>query len=275
MDIVDAQIHLWGSGLPSNQAHRQVTSFTPEEAIKLMDEGGVNAAVIHPPSWDANSITMAQKAVIDYPGRFAIMGSIPMDDSSSAHLLKTWRDQPGMLGLRFTFLKNPAQKWLHDGTLNWLWEAADESGIPIAFLATDSFEYLGEIAKNHPNLKLTIDHLGGRGGNTVLKDSESMQHIPDLLKLSRFPNIAIKATGIPGYSSESFPFPSMHSYLKQVYDAFGPERMFWGTDITKMKNSWKECIEMFTQELNWLTEQDKKLIMGESICKWWGWTRGV
>src|SRR6516225_3718113 len=55
MQIVDAQIHLWGSGLPSNPSHRQVTHFTPEEAIELMDEGGVDAAVIHPPSWDPNS----------------------------------------------------------------------------------------------------------------------------------------------------------------------------------------------------------------------------
>ena len=47
MRIVDAQIHLWGSGLPSNMAHRQVTSFTTEEAAGLMDEGGVDAAVIH------------------------------------------------------------------------------------------------------------------------------------------------------------------------------------------------------------------------------------
>ena len=46
MRIVDAQIHLWGSGLPSNMAHRQVTSFTTEEALGLMDEGGVDAAVI-------------------------------------------------------------------------------------------------------------------------------------------------------------------------------------------------------------------------------------
>jgi len=35
MQIVDAQIHLWGSGLPSNLSHRQVTAFTPEEAIVL------------------------------------------------------------------------------------------------------------------------------------------------------------------------------------------------------------------------------------------------
>src|SRR3989441_6578870 len=48
MRIVDAQIHLWGSGLPSNMAHRQVTAFTTEEAVGLMDQGGVDAAVIHP-----------------------------------------------------------------------------------------------------------------------------------------------------------------------------------------------------------------------------------
>ena len=46
MQIVDAQIHLWGSGLPSNLAHRQVTAFPTEEAVGLMDEGGIDAAVM-------------------------------------------------------------------------------------------------------------------------------------------------------------------------------------------------------------------------------------
>ena len=31
MNVVDAQIHLWGSGLPSNAAHWKVTSFSTEE----------------------------------------------------------------------------------------------------------------------------------------------------------------------------------------------------------------------------------------------------
>ena len=54
MPIVDAQIHVWGSGLPSKLAHGQVTAFPTEEAVGLMDEGGVDAAVIHtkmPCSW--------------------------------------------------------------------------------------------------------------------------------------------------------------------------------------------------------------------------------
>jgi hypothetical protein len=38
-----------------------------------MDEGGVDAPVIHSPGWDPNSTEMAFKAVRDFPGRFAIL----------------------------------------------------------------------------------------------------------------------------------------------------------------------------------------------------------
>jgi len=273
MDIVDAQIHLWGSGLPSNAAHIQVTSFTPAEAIGLMDEGGVDGAVIHPPSWDPGSDEMAFKAVQDYPGRFAILGSLPLDDPASRSRIATWRDQPGMLGLRYLFLSDPAKQWLADGTIDWLWSEAEAAGVPIAVLATDSLVELGGIAERHPGLRLTIDHLGGRGGNTTLKDAEAMTHMPQLLALAKYPNVGVKATGAPGYSSEGYPFRPMHTYLEQIYDAFGPNRMFWGTDITKMKCSWRECVEMFTEELPWLRDEDKPLVMGEALCAWWGWDR--
>ena len=163
MRIVDAQIHLWGSGLPSNMAHRQVTSFTTEEAVSLMDEGGVDAAVIHPPGWDPNSTEMAFKAARDFPGRFAILGAFPLSSPDKRPLVETWRSQPGMLGLRYGFLQEPMRGWLADGTLDWLWAAAERAGVPIAMLATDSLPHIGRVAERHPGLRLTIDHLGGRG----------------------------------------------------------------------------------------------------------------
>jgi len=146
MQIVDAQIHTWGSGLPSNQSHIQVTHFTPEEAIALMDQGGVDAAVIHPPGWDPKSTEMAFAAVRNYPGRFAIMGALPLDRPESRARIATWRDQPGMLGLRYGFLSDPARRWLADGTLDWLWVEAEKAGVPIAMLATDSLAEIGRIA---------------------------------------------------------------------------------------------------------------------------------
>ena len=112
MQIVDAQIHLWGSGLPNNIAHRQVTAFTTEEAVARMDEAGVDAAVIHPPGWDPGADEMAFGAVQDHQDRFAILGTLPLDDPASRERIKGWRKQPGMLGLRYLFLDDPARSWL-------------------------------------------------------------------------------------------------------------------------------------------------------------------
>jgi predicted TIM-barrel fold metal-dependent hydrolase len=102
-----------------------------------------------------------------------------------------------------------------------------------------------------------------------------MSHIPELLALAKLPNVAVKATGAPGYSSEPYPFPAMHAYLRKIYEAFGPRRMFWGTDITKMPCSWGQCVTMFTEELAWLGEADQRLVMGEAGCAWWGWDRAA
>ncbi len=38
-----------------------------------------------------------------------------------------------------------------------------------------------------------------------------------------------------------------------------------------MPCSWKQCVTFFTEELSWLTEQDKELIMGRALCNWIGW----
>ena len=221
MQIIDAQIHLWGSGLPSNLSHRQVTAFTPEEAVPLMDEGGIDAVVIHPPGWDPGSTDMAFRAVRDYPGRFAIMGSVPLDRRNpapaspagensracSACGTGSSRTRRGMAARRHARLALGGRR----GRRRSDRRAGD------GFLTE-----LGRIAERHPGLRLTIDHLGGRGGTSALKDAAAMAHMPELLALAKLPNIAVKATGVPHYSSEAYPFPGMHVYLRQVYDAFGP-----------------------------------------------------
>ena len=40
-----------------------------------------------------------------------------------------------MLGLRFTFLQPHQKTWPTDGTMDWLWPAAERAGMPVALLA--------------------------------------------------------------------------------------------------------------------------------------------
>jgi len=39
MLIVDAQVHIWSQGTPSGQ-HRQISSYSAEDSLKEMQEGG-------------------------------------------------------------------------------------------------------------------------------------------------------------------------------------------------------------------------------------------
>ena len=127
---------------------------------------------------------------------------------------------------------------------------------------------VGEVAERHPRLKLIIDHLGRPSGT---KDDAAWANLPEMLALAKHPNVAIKATGAPSYSSEAYPYRNIHGHLRRIYDAFGPERMFWGTDITRMPCSWRQCVTMFTEELPWLSGRDQELVMGRAVCDFIGW----
>ena len=266
MMIVDAQIHIWAKGTPS--AHHRQEPYSKGQALGGMDEAGVDRAVIHPPMWDPDSNELAVDAVRAHPDRFAIMGWFPLDRPESRALVDNWKSRPGMLGLRFYFNQPHEQSWPTDGTLDWLWPAAERAGVPVALAAAAFLPTVGQIAARHPGLRLIVDHMGVPRAS---KGEASYRNMPQLLALARHSNIAVKATGQAGYALDGYPFRSIHPHLRAVYDAFGPERMFWGTDITRMSCSWRQCVTLFTEELPWLTGRDLELVMGRAFCDWIGW----
>jgi predicted TIM-barrel fold metal-dependent hydrolase len=269
MLIVDAQVHIWANHKPTNANHRQVETYSKDDLLAEMGQAGVHAAVIHPPaSWDPDSNELAVEAARLHPDRLAILGNFPLDDPKSRGLIDGWKRRSGMLGLRFALLQPHQRTWPADGTIDWLWPAAERAGIPVALLAATFLPKVGQVAERHPGLKLIIDHLGRPSGT---KDDAAWASLPEMLALAKHPNVAIKATGAPSYSSAPYPYRNIHDHLRRIHDAFGPARMFWGTDITRMPCPWRQCVTMFTEELPWLSGRDRELVMGRAVCDWLGW----
>jgi predicted TIM-barrel fold metal-dependent hydrolase len=235
-----------------------------------MDAAGIDAALVHPPSWDPASNEQAVEAVAAYPDRFAILGRIEPDQPDARRRFDELKDKPGMLGFRFTFLRPQQRTWLSDGTMDWVWPAAEKAGLPIAMLASDTLPLVGTIAERYPGLKLIIDHLGAVHRK---KGDEAFATLGDLVALARYPNVALKATGGPSYATDAYPYASLHAPYRAMIEAFGPRRVFWGTDITKMPCSWRECVT-HVPDIPWLSQADKDLIMGQALLDWLGWKRG-
>ena len=118
MKIVDAQVHIWSAGPPGNPSHRQVNSYTAEECIRDMDAAGVDACILHPPGWDPNAGKISEEAAAKYPNRFAILGNFPLDKPENRSLIDSWKQRPGMLGLRYAFTQPHQQNWMTDGTMD-------------------------------------------------------------------------------------------------------------------------------------------------------------
>jgi predicted TIM-barrel fold metal-dependent hydrolase len=269
MKIIDAQVHIWGSGTPSGH-HRQVPVFSVEELLAEMDAAGIDGALIHPPqSWDPGANAIAEHAAWRYPQRFAVLGQVDLlTPEPSRALLAHWRGRPGQKALRFPLVRADQRDWYKDGTMDWLWPEAERLGLPVATMAGRFLTEFGEIARRHPGLKLIIDHCGLV---REAQDSAAFARLEELCALARLPNVAVKATGAPGYSTQGYPYRNLHEGLHRIFDAFGPHRFFWGTDITRMPCTWKQCVTMFTEELPWLRGQDLELVMGRGVCDWIGW----
>ena len=86
-----------------------------------------------------------------------------------------------MMGLRWALLSPEQQAWLRDGTLDWLWPAAEKEGLPIATMGGLFLPEFRRIAEAHPDLKLILDHCGlVRTG----QDAAAFAQLDDLVALA-------------------------------------------------------------------------------------------
>ena len=273
--IVDSQVHLWKASTPDRPwvpgARPQLPEpFTIERLVPMMDEAGVDRVVIVPPTLEGVRLDYAQEAVKRYPGRFAIMGRIALNDPGTARRFPAWKEQPGVLGIRLNIATEQAA-WLTDGTADWFWPAAEKAGIPVMFLTTGQTSLFARIVERHPRLVLVIDHMG------VSSEAVSKKMIPTAVDqsaaLAKYPNVSVKLSSAPLFSSEPYPFRDVTPHIRRLFEVYGPQRCYWGTDITNSfaKATYRQRITHFTEELSFLSDSDKDWIMGRALLARLGW----
>ena len=275
--IVDAQVHLWKAESDDwkwvpGLVPQLPEPFTIERLVPMMDEAGVDRVVIVPPSWPGDRNDYALEAVRRYPSRFRIMGKIPLLDPKSAALLPKWKEQTGMVGLRVIFNTALTVPWLTDGTTNWLWAEAEKAGLPVMCFAPGHTSAFGAVAERHPGLTMILDHMNVTAA--MVRNDTIVQAIADTVALAKYPNVSVKVSATPGLSRQPYPWRDVAVHIQRVFDAYGPQRSYWGTDLTNTyaKGSYRQRITHFTEELSFLSEADKDWVMGRAIVERLKWT---
>ena len=233
-----------------------------------MKVAGIDRAILVPPSWEGERNDVVLAAAQAHPERFAVMGRFDPEAANARDLVPTWLDQPGMLGLRFTFHREFQRPLLIEGRVDWLWSQAEKAGVPIMVLVLQKdLPLIDRVAQQHPGLKLTIDHLALARG----KDEVAFAEFDQLLPLAARPNVAVKASCLASYTNDAYPYRRLHPYLKRLYEGFGPQRIFWGSDWSRLPCTLRQSVTMFAEEMPWLSTDDLGWIMGRGLCEWIGW----
>jgi L-fuconolactonase len=237
-----------------------------------MDSVGVEAAVLVALKiygWD-NSYAL--QAAERYPERFRVVGRVDPFGYDPGGEVKRLAQHPGAVGVRVLPRSKHEIELFRSGGYEPILSAAAEAGLVVCVLAHPVFDHLGTIAESHPGLQLIIDHLGliappPRDG------SDGFSELGAVLDLARYPNVALKLSGAPALSAEPFPFRDLWPHIHKIIDAYGVDRVMWGSDWTRVPNASYEDSVRFIAESNELTEAQKRAVMGESHRTIFNWPK--
>jgi L-fuconolactonase len=272
MMIIDSQVHVWPPDRPDRRLGEGVGERQPygyDRLVADMDRAKVDRAILVPPSFDHDRNDYALEAVRSHPDRFAIMGRVALK-AADRDMLAGWRAQPGMLGVRLTFHRDSDRPWLTDGTADWFWPQAERHDIPVMVHVPERLAEIDAIAARHPGLRIIVDHMGFA---RATMDGAASAAVERMNALARHPNVFVKVSALPCFSTEPYPFRNLREPLRRVIEAFGPRRAFWGSDITRVPAtcSYRQTVTHFTEKLDFLSADELEWIMGRGLADCLRW----
>jgi L-fuconolactonase len=274
--VVDAQVHVWRPEAPDRpwppggaeraRAMHRHQPITGSGLLTEMRDAGVDRAVLVPPFFEGYRNDYAVACATEAPESFRVMARVDLRTGDPGPVRELLRS-PVVAGVRLVFLPADAGR-VDDPAAEWFWSFAEAEDVPVMLLASGQLDALGDLARARPGLRLAVDHLGLTGQAI---DAAIGPEIAQLVALAELDNVSVKATAAPCYSTEPYPYPALHPFLRQLYDAFGPDRLFWGSDLSRLRGSYADLVRLFREELDFLSGADGDAVMGGSVLRWLDW----
>jgi len=242
--------------------HAGLHKYEPIESLLFhMEQTGVDKGVLiqHMGNYDNAYHADCLKR---YPGRFASAMLVEEEDDGTH--MRRWAEL-GLSGIRL----RPAARALNSDQLVQ-WRTAAELGLVVsslcrpAELLSDEF---AEVLATFPDLQIVIEHLGGIGHGAQPPYAEFKQ----LLKLAERPNLYIKLPGFGEFCDLPHPFSSIPPFAQMAIEAFGPERVMWGSDFPPVssREGYDNALRFPMEYLADLSREEREWIFGRTALKVW------
>ncbi len=284
--IIDTHMHVWAND-PRRYPfpHPYVKDFegAPHEAtlemlIDDMDRHGCTHSVLVQVIYHGWDNTYVADCVKKYPDRLKAHGLIDPTDAKVADKLEYWVKEHGLHGMRFSPIyyqdgKHGGDAWLDADETHRLWRVAEKLNTAFNFfIAPRQLPKLKKMVKAHPNVRVVVDHLGQM--DLSVDDPEPQMRL--LLAMAKHRNVWVKVSELTSvFPTAKYPFVVAYPYVKRVYEAFGPDRLLFGTGYPgaaraayKRPTLDKE-IALF-HKMPFFSKNDREKLLGRNAVELWG-----
>lgn len=293
MEVIDAQIHEPPVALPWEDAgpdlRRKILS---EATLAYMDAVGVDRALLFA---RPDNQVWADEMASSQPDRFAsvfranAIAGRPDVDQLAAEAKQKHR--LGLVAWRLVItlpLSGEGIERYRTGGFESVFAACSRHRLPLFLFASRHLGIVSEVAKRYPDLTLVVDHLGLPQPPFESRDIPPFKSLAEVLKLATHANVALKFSGAPSLSEQQFPFADLWPSLSPVVEAFGPDRLMWGSDMSRFdgrhgfhtfpelpreyegKHGYADAL-YYLRYTDRLSATEKEWILGRTIHRLLGW----
>jgi predicted TIM-barrel fold metal-dependent hydrolase len=231
--------------------------------IAAMDEAGVaKAAVVHSSTTYGFDNSYVVDGCRQHADRLVAVGSVDMPDGLAESVIRAWVAK-GLAGLRiFTggSTKDFDPSELDDPRSFKAWSVLAELGLPMCIQTGPiGLPQVTMLAKKFPTVNIILDHLA----RPDVLDGPPYLNAASLFALADLPNVYLKLTPrIFGDVKKGK--ASAETFFPRVVQAFGAQRLAWGSNFPTSPGTLKEILATAQAGLACLTEHDRSWIFGKT-----------
>lgn len=156
------------------------------------------------------------------------------------------------------------EQWLHSDPMNAMWSHAAETGQAICpLMEPDALTSLRKMVERHPDTRVVIDHMARIGMAGPIQQAQ----IDDLCRLAAFPNVFVKTSAFYALGEKRPPYLDLQHLIRQLYDAFGPHRLMWGSDSpfqVEKGHTYADSLTLIRDRLDFLSPEDKQWLLSKT-----------
>lgn len=244
-------------------AYRPKVPAEPADPLQAYKErmraAGIDRAVLVHPEPYGDDHTLVLDCLEREPDLF--LGTTllyPKDDAAPQKLADLVAREPKLISTRFHAHRGKEQYLdsFGDANVRALWGKAVDLGLIIeVHIGPDYAEQVGQVVRDIPDSIVLIDHLAEpHMGNAV--------EFAQVMELAHHDNVYMKLSGLNHFATDAPLYESARPFTRRVVEAFGPERMVWGSGSP----------EIVDAHLDACSEADRALVKGDNLARLLGWS---